>query len=178
MCTVSNDNFGGKVDSAIEKLGPNSRCANVKTGSGSSFPKCVQQTCASNVITYTLNGGATCACAVGDAGNDVACGSTSYKVTCPADVAAVCSTLNSACPNDCSGRGLCLGPSGSRKCFCMYGYSGNDCSGTNTAEGVPPLTTPQAPGTPAAPSVNKKGANSLPIGLMVLLLVLGLFHLN
>lgn len=181
MCTVSNDNFGGKVDSSIEKLGPKSRCANIKTGSADSKPKCVEQTCTSNVITYKLSGGQTCTCDASNQGTDAVCGTSDYKVTCPASVSDVCLTLNSACPNDCSGKGLCLGPSGTRKCFCMYGYSGNDCSGTNTSEGTPVLTTPKADGAPAAPTPtpNNSGsnANSLQIGSLVLA-VLGLIYLN
>lgn len=94
MCTVSNDDFGGKVDLTIEKLGPNSRCANIKTGSGNSMPKCVQQSCTNSVITYTLKGGQTCTCAAANQGAEVACGSSNYKVTCPTSVSEVCSSLN------------------------------------------------------------------------------------
>ena len=177
MCTVSNDDFGGKVDTTIEKLGANSRCANIKTGTGNSMPKCVQQSCTNSIITYTLKGGETCTCAAANQGAEVACGSSNYKVTCPTSVSEVCSSLNSACPNDCSGKGLCVGPSGLRKCFCMYGYSGNDCSATNANESTPTLNTPKADGAPD--EFTKKGSNllSLQLGLLVLA-ILGLTFIN
>lgn len=42
----------------------------------------------------------------------------------PADSYALCNTYPRPCPNFCSKNGYCMG----RKCYCIDGYTGSDCS--------------------------------------------------
>jgi len=135
-CTVDDAPYyktQNKIDETFEVLGDSSRCADI-TFNNEKRASCGTATCTSNVITWNFKNGASCSCSVANQGTSVACVGFSGQVKCPADVAGFCSLLSLRCPKDCSGRGFCLGGSGTKTCFCMYGYAGLDCSGSNPDE--------------------------------------------
>lgn len=124
---------------ASEFYGFNSRCIMMNG------PKCLKSSCdANNQVTFTIGQGAGQANVTATCNNN---GATvmvgSQALTCPADLAVFCSKLNNACPNDCSGFGLCLQ---GKKCFCIDGYTGNDCSnnvGGEVSTVLPPVPSKQ-----------------------------------
>ena len=109
---------------AQEKYGPNSRC--VMWGN---VPKCNEVSCSGNVVTVkvSVNGVMTNFACTGDGAVINAAGSS---FTCPASQADFCALMDASkrCPNDCSGKGFCMGVNTARKCVCMYGWEGTDCS--------------------------------------------------
>lgn len=132
-----------KIDDTFEVLGDSSRCADL-TFNSEQRASCGTATCASNVITWNFKNGASCSCTVAQQGTTGTCTGYTGSINCPADVAGFCNTLSARCPKDCSGKGFCLGGSGTRTCFCMYGYGGTDCSTNNPNE--PDLTPIQGSG--------------------------------
>jgi len=104
------------------------------TVSGTNKPRSAKAVCFRSDITFTYAGGETCTC-----NSDAAitsCSDGSYSATCPASISDFCTRMSSAnkCPGDCRGKGLCLGVSGSKRCFCVYGWKGNDCDIANADE--------------------------------------------
>lgn len=133
-CSVPDGNYGASVNSAIDNLGDNSRCL-VTTVSGTASPRCAKAACTGTTsITYTYAGGKTCTCSADLA--TATCSDAAYSATCPASISGFCERMTSAnkCPGDCSGRGLCLGVNGSKRCFCVYGWKGDDCNTANADE--------------------------------------------
>ena len=113
------------------------------TVGGKNFPRCAKAVCSGTTsITFTYAGGKTCTCTSN--GGAASCSDGTYSATCPANIANFCTSMTSAnsCPSDCSGRGLCLGSSGSKSCFCVYGWKGDDCNTENTDE-TDAMLTPQ-----------------------------------
>ena len=130
----SSSSYGSLVDFGFEILGVGSRCAVfVATPGGQTSSKCGKASCdTTSAVTYTFLGGVTCQCTIANQGSQVSCtgSSTAYTIKCPANNTEICINLAgiAACPNDCSGQGVCLGPPGDKKCFCMFGFGGVDCS--------------------------------------------------
>ena len=66
-------------------------------------------------------------------GQEVICTTNDQKITletgaqfsCPAVITDFCAKLSNSCPDDCSGFGFCLI---TKKCFCIEGYDGPNCS--------------------------------------------------
>lgn len=46
------------------------------------------------------------------------------ELICPINVDIYCPITNSECPNDCSEKGYCF----NKKCICLKGWAGLDCS--------------------------------------------------
>jgi Leishmanolysin len=172
-CTVPSNDYTGLVNYDVELVGPGNRCALAKSGQSYSAT-CVTTTCpGGNSLTYKFNGGSTCTCAASDAGNDKACGS--YTVKCPdaTSIQLTCDGLDTTkhrCPNDCSGKGFCLGlTAGSKTCWCKYGWTGTDCGTENTDEKA--LTSA---GTVSTPNTNKNSGflhPALSVGAGFLLMI-------
>ena len=142
-CTVPSNDLKEFVNSNLETIGSGSRCASVKAADGSITPACTTTTCSGGTLTYKFSNGGTCSCSAGDAGTDKTCGS--LKVKCPdtTSLSLTCDSLDTSkhgCPNDCSGKGFCLGLTAGRKiCWCNYGWKGSDCNTENPDE--KPLTS-------------------------------------
>ena len=136
-CTVPSSDYETSVNYDVETIGAGSRCATVKSSS-SYTPACTTTTCSGGTLTYKFSNGGTCSCSAGDANNDKSCGG--YTVKCPSatSITLTCESLDTSkhrCPNDCSGKGFCLGlTAGSKKCWCKYGWTGDDCNTENTDE--------------------------------------------
>jgi leishmanolysin len=133
-CSVPDGEYGANVDPSIDNLGDTSRCL-VTTMGGIAKPRCAKATCTgSTSITYTFAGGKTCTCSANSAA--AACSDGTLSATCPGSISGFCTRMDSTnkCPGDCSGKGLCLGTNGSKRCFCVYGWKGVDCSTANDDE--------------------------------------------
>ena len=168
-CTVPSSDYDGQVDYNLEKIGPGSRCATVKTDKGY-IPACATTSCSSGSATFEFVGSNNkCTCTAADAGSDKSCGGWTVKCPSAVSLGLICDSLDTTkqrCPNDCSGKGFCLGlTAGSKQCWCSYGWTGNDCSTANTAE--PELTNVGTSTTP-----NKKNANIKAIGYLMGVLVM------
>eukprot|EP01019_Chilodonella_uncinata_P004347 GABU01005238.1.p1 GENE.GABU01005238.1~~GABU01005238.1.p1 ORF type:complete len:534 (-),score=152.46 GABU01005238.1:21-1541(-) len=101
---------------ATEAYGATSRCFLM-----SSKPKCLKASCDGNNVKVKLASGGEGLC---DAdGKTISI--NGQDVTCPGSLADFCSKLSDACPDDCSGNGVCLS---NKKCFCIEGFSGDNCS--------------------------------------------------
>lgn len=143
MCSVESNDYGSDYDSRREILGTSSRCIQTVV-SGFSKAMCAKTSCnEAGDITVQYFNGDKCTCLTSIQGATISCGGNS--VQCPDATSAplICASLDRAkqqCPNDCSGRGFCLGlTDGSRTCQCTYGWQGEDCSMANPDE--PLLTT-------------------------------------
>lgn len=114
-----------------EQYGPNSRC--VMWGN---IPRCHPVSCTGNVVTVKVkvNNVLTDFACSGD-GAVISAGGASF--TCPSSQANFCARLDATkrCPDDCNGRGFCMGVNTARICVCKYGYSGTKCE-TSTGEDI------------------------------------------
>lgn len=130
--TLDKDHFSftRDYDSTYEIIGPRSRCAEVTTYHFQTT-KCAKVTCSSDdSITYTF-ATFTCTCPRTSENQQVICPGAPGPFTtlkCPRDHSEFCQRLLSSCPEDCSGKGICIGRIYSKRCFCMFGWGGDDCS--------------------------------------------------
>jgi hypothetical protein len=158
-CVKGNASDLTQTQDPTEIYGKGSRC--FMAGGN---PKCYNATCdiAGATITVSTNTSGTIVNNTCTSANQNA---ASGSITCPASVADFCTKLAaSACPNDCSGFGLCLIGG---TCFCIDGYTGADCS--NNVGG--PITTV----TPPKPSTNTSSANilqELVVGVLVMYIII------
>lgn len=160
MCTIMADDI--MMPDATEKYGPSSRC--IMWGK---IPKCNQVSCINNKVTVKvpINGVVTdffC----GEDGSMVRVGYYGLSFRCPSNQTKFCALLEPSkrCPNDCNGRGMCVGLQATRKCVCMSGYGGNDCS----AEGAENLPDGESP----AASLSQTLFNASLLYFMTLLILL------
>ena len=167
-CTVPSSDYTGQVNYDVEIIGAGSRCAAVKSSSGYTTA-CATTTCSGGSVTYTFVGSKTCTCTSGEAGSEKSCGGLTVKCPDATSLGLLCDSLDSSkqkCPNDCSGKGFCLGlTAGTKQCWCTYGWMGTDCSTANSDE--PELTSVGKSTTP-----NKKNANIKAIGFYIGALVM------
>ena len=161
ICNIDDaTTYGNNVDSAFENLGVDSKCVMTKKlGTETDFQAaCSKAICpTSSSITFTFKSGAYCTCSgtVDPNGSSCTGGSGNVKILCPSaiEITDLCNRLldNKKCPNDCNGNGICLGDfttTNSRRCFCMYGYTGPGCADSNPNEPETKITT-WATATPA-----------------------------
>lgn len=140
FCTIKDGDYGAALDSTLDNLGDSSRCVmGTPSGGPSAKPLCAKTSCSgTSSVTYTFGNGKTCTCTSANAGQTATCTDASVSVTCitSAEISDLCTRLQDAnrCPSDCNGKGICLGASGSKKCFCIYGWMGNDCNTVNSNE--------------------------------------------
>lgn len=131
------------LNTSLEYLGPGSRCA-LLTIQGNSVATCASVACDSSgtKLTYSFTNNMSCVCSSDRESSSVQCtggaqsGTQSgIQVKCP-DVKRFCTGLSTGnnCPSDCNGNGICLGSRGSKICFCMYGWTGSDCSVHNPSQ--------------------------------------------
>lgn len=102
---------------ASETYGKSSRClmANNK-------PHCYKSACENgSQIRITLANGGDGLCT--ENGQRITI--SGYNIVCPSNLSDFCQRLSDACPDDCSGNGVCLS---NKKCFCIEGFSGDNCS--------------------------------------------------
>lgn len=126
---------------ALEDFGSSSRCFMVRNS-----PKCLKSACNSDG-TVTLKLGAA----------DVTCSKNGEKVdfqgsavSCPPDLVDFCNKLKDACPDDCSGYGICLS---NKKCFCIEGFEGENCSNQTLPD--PSTSTPPKPNLDYGSNINR-----------------------
>lgn len=160
-CTI---NATEMMPDAKEKYGANSRC--VMWGN---VPRCNEVECISNVVTVKvmINGTLTNFACSAD-GAVINAGGESF--TCPASQVAFCNLMSAAerCPNDCNGRGICMGVNSVRNCQCKYGWSGTECQTQEPdliGSGPPPVTE-EKKGVPLISTI------SILVGLAISLFVL------
>lgn len=143
---------GNNVDAAFENLGADSKCVMTKKlGTETDYQAaCSKASCATGDLVFTFKSGASCTCTNGNPNSEVTCtgAGTNAKIKCPPanEFAELCNRLSDGkkCPNDCNGNGLCLGDfsnGNSRRCFCMYGYTGPGCADSNPNELEAKITT-------------------------------------
>lgn len=134
-CSVPSDDYANKSDPSVDNIGVASRCISGGKSGTVDNGYCARAICNSQGTSVELrfSGGISCSCDSSQATQ--ACGSLTIK--CP-DLSVLCPTLDTnkrGCPNDCLGRGFCLGVTdGSAKCFCAFGYKGTDCGEINSDE--------------------------------------------
>lgn len=139
FCTVKDGDYGSLVDATVDNLGDTSRCVMASLSGGTAKPFCAKTSCSGTTsVTYTFGNGKTCTCTSANAGAAATCTDTSVSVTClsSSEITDLCTRLQDTnrCPSDCNGKGICLGTSGSKRCFCIYGWMGNDCNTANLNE--------------------------------------------
>lgn len=171
FCSVPDGEYGSNLDATYDNLGDTSRCVITTPQGGSAKPICAKTTCTgTTAVKYTFKNGKTCDCNGGAA----SCTDATVTVTCPSssEISDLCTRLQDAnrCPGDCSGKGLCLGPNGSKNCFCIYGWTGNDCNTASTTE------TDGAVTTTAVDSTSKKISGILGWTFMIVAMSLGLLN--
>lgn len=135
VCTMPEGEYGTSINSAIDNLGDGSRCIDTKVGAAVSTLRCAKAVCTGTTsISFTYAGGKTCTCVTDGAAATYSDGT--YSATCPAKISDFCDRMGSGnkCSGDCNGKGLCLGPNGSKTCFCVYGWTGADCNTANPSE--------------------------------------------
>lgn len=134
-CSVPSDDYADKSDPTVDLIGVSSRCVPGGKSGNVDTAFCGRITCNSDSTSADIKfqGGVSCTCDASQ--STMSCGTLTIK--CP-DLSVVCPTLDtnkSGCPNDCLGRGFCLGTvAGSMRCFCTFGFKGTDCSEINTEE--------------------------------------------
>jgi hypothetical protein len=171
-CTVPSSDYDGQVNYDVELIGPGSRCATVKSSSGTT-PACATTTCSGGSVNYKFAGSNNqCTCTAADAGTEKTCGSLTVKCPDTVSLGLVCDSLDSTkqrCPNDCSGKGFCLGlTAGSKLCWCTYGWTGSDCSTENSAEAA--LTSVGTTTTPNKKNNSNINTIGFYIGALVMIL--------
>lgn len=102
-----------------EYFGVNGRCLNV-VYKGNSTAGCYQVNCTANNTLSVIFNGEVYNCT----GSNTSISRGDLTINCP-NPESVCKTVQTGCPNDCSGYGKCLV---SGKCMCDYFHEGEDCS--------------------------------------------------
>ena len=101
---------------SFETYGASSRCF-----MWGNTPRCNTATCDANkVVTITIPGNKTAVC--DSPGKLISL--EGQTINCPINLDTFCSYLGDACPDDCTGNGICMK---NKKCFCITGYSGDKC---------------------------------------------------
>lgn len=134
VCSIDDD-YGKMVDSKIEALGDSSRCVMTSIYFGPLKPLCAKAVCTgTSSVMYTFGNGKSCTCSSDE--NNVRCLAGAISVLCPDSIAEFCETMldKYKCPSDCSSHGICLGNPGSKRCFCVYGWKGDDCNTPDNIE--------------------------------------------
>lgn len=172
-CTVNDssflkntNSFGARFDLAFETYGAGSRCG-LLTISGNTQAQCGLASCDANGAATWQYQGVSCTCSsTATAGTAGTCTNSSISIKCPL-VSDFCNTLKpgNRCPNDCSSRGVCVGPLGNRQCFCMYGYTGYNCNTTNPSQG---------PVSGSAPPNGASNSGSVTVYVQLMSLLIGL----